>query len=211
LAGGDPVVRLRALGAALAAATLVVGCTVGAGGVYGPIGGPRPRSYPPVVEDDQGGYGAPEGRDGGSIDPVYDDGYSRGWEDREEGRTPEYDRWQGEYDRASERSFRTGYADGYQRRPHRYGETAPDVAPVVPDWLAGEFRGWDEEANVEVVLQVRRDGGATLTGGGRSQGGVYRDGRLELRKGAWRVQRVRGGVEIAPEWDPGSRVVLQRR
>lgn len=145
------------------------------------------------------------------VDHAYDDGYSRGWGDREQGRSPDYERWVGEYDRGGEASFRAGYADGYQRRPHRYGAAGPDVTPVAPDWLVGEFRGWDEHEDVEVVLQVRRDGGVRLVGGGRVQEGVYRNGRLELRKGAWRVERVRGGLVITPEWDRYGGVRLTRQ
>ena len=191
---------------ALALATaLVAGCTVGGGAVYGPVGGdPRSRPRPPVYDErDADPYDR-------SLDRAYDDGYSRGWGDREQGRTPEYDRWADDYDSAGERSFRTGYADGYQRRPHRYGGAAPDVTPVAPDWLVGEWQGWDEQEQVEVVLRVRRDGGVTLVGGGRSQAGVWRAGRLELRRGAWRVERVRGGIVIAPEGERGG-VRLTRR
>jgi hypothetical protein len=84
------------------------------------------------------------------------------------------------------------------------------VQPVVPDWLIGEFTGWDEQAGVEVVLRVDRDGAVRLVGGGRAQSGAYRDGRLALRKGTWRVQRVRGGIVIAPESEPGAAVRLTR-
>jgi hypothetical protein len=189
------------------AAALASGCVVNGGG-YDPLGGGT-RRRPPVADDDYGGYEEPDSaRD---IDHAYDDGYSRGWGDREQGRPPDYERWVGEYDRGGEGSFRTGYADGYQRRPHRYGEASPDVTPVAPDWLIGEFAGYDDQADVEVLLQVRRDGGVRLVGGGRTQEGVYRNGRLELRKGFWRVQRVRGGLVIVPEWDPNSGVRLTRR
>jgi endoglycosylceramidase len=190
-----------AIGVALAAS----GCAMNGGG-YDPRGGPR---RPPVAEREPG-YEDERGaqRD---VDAAYDDGYSRGWGDREQGRTPDYERWVGEYDRGGESSFRTGYADGYQRRPHRYGEAGPDVTPVAPDWLVGEFTGFDEREDVEVVLQVRRDGGVRLVGGGRAQEGVYRNGRLELRKGVWRVQRTRGGIVIAPEWDQYGSVPLTRR
>jgi len=199
----------RALGALAIAAALASGCVVNGGGGYDPLGGGTRRS-PPVADDDydQGGYGEP---DSGEIDNAYDDGYSRGWGDREQGRAPDYERWVGEFDRGGESSFRTGYADGYQRRPHRYGEAGPDVTPVAPDWLIGEFAGYDEREDVEVLLQVRRDGGVRLVGGGRAQEGVYRNGRLELRKAVWRVERVRGGIVIAPEWDSSAGVRLTRR
>jgi hypothetical protein len=196
----------RALGAAALAAGLATGCVVDGGG-YDPLGGGT-RRRPPVYDDDDYGRGGQDERD---VDHAYDEGYSRGWGDREQGRSPDYERWVGEYDRGGEGSFRTGYADGYQRRPHRYGEAGPDIVPAAPDWLVGEFAGYDEREDVEVVLQVRRDGGVRLIGGGRAQEGVYRNGRLELRKGVWRVQRVRGGLVIAPEWDPGNGVRLSRR
>ena len=61
------------------------------------------------------------------------------------------------------------------------------------------------------MLRVRRDGGVTLIGGGRAQDGAWRNGRLELRRGTWRVQRVRGGIVIAPESAPGDAVRLTRR
>ena len=192
-------------GAAAIAALLASGCALDGGG-YDPLGGGA-RRRPPVADDDYGGTEAPER----AFDNAYDDGYSRGWGDREQGRAPDYERWVGEYDHGGEQSFRSGYADGYQRRPHRFGEAGPDVTPVAPDWLIGEFSGWDEREDVEVVLQVRRDGGVRLVGGGRSQEGVYRNGRLELRKGTWRVQRVRGGILIAPEWDAHGGVPLTRR
>src|SRR5690606_27216964 len=163
-----PAMRRRArarLALALAAA-LAGGCTAGGGAVYGPIGRePRERPPPPVHDDRR------EDPYDGDLDRAYDDGYSRGWGDREQGRTPAYERWADAYDAASERSFRTGYADGYQRRPHRYGGAGPDVTPVAPDWLVGEWQGWDEQAQVDVRLRVRRDGGVTLVGGGRAQEG----------------------------------------
>lgn len=199
----------QALGAAAIAAALASGCVVNGGG-YGPLGGPaRPR--PPVADPGRGDPWYDDDRADRELDRAYDDGYSRGWGDREQGRPPDSDRWAGEGDRDDERSFRAGYADGYQRRPHRYGEAGPDVTPVAPDWLVGEFAGWDEREQVEVVLRVRRDGGVTLIGGGRSQDGAWRNGRLELRRGTWRVQRVRGGILIAPEAAPGDAVRLTRR
>lgn len=184
------------------------GCALDGGG-YAPPGSPPQRSRPPVADEDSGRHEEPSSRD--AIDPAYDDGYSRGWGDREQGRAPDYERWAGEYDRGGEPGFRSGYADGYQRRPHRYGEAGPDVTPVAPDWLVGEFTGWDAREEVEVVLQVRRDGGVRLVGGGRAQEGVYRNGRLELRKGVWRIERTRGGIVIAPEWDRYGGVPLTRR
>jgi hypothetical protein len=185
------------------AAALAAGCAVD-GGYRAPADSrPRPRPAPPVADE-------PDPHDR-ALDRAYDDGYSRGWGDREQGRSPDVERWADERDAGDPRSFRSGYADGYQRRPHRYGGAAPDVAPAAPDWLVGEFAGWDEREDVEVVLQVRRDGGVTLVGGGRRQDGVYRNGRLELRRGVWRVQRLRGGIVIAPETAPGEGVRLTRR
>ncbi|MEB2344197.1 MAG: cellulase family glycosylhydrolase [Deltaproteobacteria bacterium] len=201
--------RRRRIGAAaIGLAFGASGCALDGPG-SAPPGAPPKRVRPPAHYEDHEGYEAPAPRS--AIDHAYDDGYSRGWGDREQGRTPDYERWTGEYDRGGEPGFRAGYADGYQRRPHRYGEAGPDVTPVAPDWLVGEFTGWDERERVEVVLQVRRDGGVRLVGGGRAQEGVYRNGRLELRKGAWRVERTRSGLVIAPEWDQYGSVALTRR
>lgn len=196
------MVRSTPLLALACAAAITAGCAVG--GAPRPRADPHPHPRPPADADE------PDPHDR-AFDRGYDDGYSRGWGDREQGRSPDLERWAAERDAGDPQSFRAGYADGYQRRPHRYGGAAPDVTPVAPDWLVGEFAGWDEDAGVEVVLQVRRDGGATLAGGGRRQEGVYRNGRLELRRGAWRVQRVRGGIVIAPEQEPGRGVRLTRR
>ena len=196
---------LRSVVPALAAAVLATGCAQGGRAGYDPPGEPARRPPPSPVEDRAGD---PHDSD---LDRAYDDGYSRGWGDREQGRSPEHDRWAADYGAADEPSFRTGYADGYQRRPHRYGAAAPDVTPVAPDWLVGEWSGYDEREDVEVVLQVRRDGGVTLVGGGRPQPGAWRNGRLELRQGVWRVERVRGAIVIAPEQDPGAAVRLMRR
>lgn len=180
--------RLRRL-AAIAFVALACGCALD-GTLIDPIGG----GWPPIEDD-----GSPR---------AYDEGYQRGWRDRERGRAPDHTRHEENYDVYSERAFRSGYADGYQRRAHRYGDVGPRVSAAVPDWIVGAFRGWDDDGEVE--LRVRRDGSATLALDGRAYRGEYRGGRLFLRNGAWRVQRMRGGVVVAPEEDPGSVIRLAR-
>jgi len=52
---------------------------------------------------------------------AYAEGYTDGWRDREAGVSPDHSRHATPYHQSSGREFRAGYADGYQRRPHRYG------------------------------------------------------------------------------------------
>ncbi len=52
---------------------------------------------------------------------AYAEGYTDGWRDREAGVSPDHSRHATPYLKSSGRDFRAGYADGYQRRPHRYG------------------------------------------------------------------------------------------
>lgn len=52
---------------------------------------------------------------------AYAAGYTDGWRDREAGASPDHTRHATPYHRSSGREFRAGYADGYQRRSHRYG------------------------------------------------------------------------------------------
>jgi hypothetical protein len=119
----SPTLRLaraarRALATAVITGALAAGCAVD-GGSRGPRGGAvrRPPAPPPIAEPVPLPAEPPAPR-------AYDGGYARGWSDREEGRAPDYERWAGEYG-GDERGFRAGYADGYQRRPHRYGGAAP--------------------------------------------------------------------------------------
>lgn len=52
---------------------------------------------------------------------AYAEGYTDGWRDRESGVRPDHSRHATPYRQSGGREFRAGYADGYQRRPHRYG------------------------------------------------------------------------------------------
>jgi hypothetical protein len=58
---------------------------------------------------------------GGGMTPVqrvhYDDGFRRGRDDREDGRSRNYKRYRDEYDSRYEKYFRRGYEAGYDRQP----------------------------------------------------------------------------------------------
>lgn len=52
---------------------------------------------------------------------AYQEGYTDGWRDRDAGLSPDSTRHPTRYHHSGGPEFRAGYADGYQRRPHRYG------------------------------------------------------------------------------------------
>lgn len=92
--------------------------TVAALGLAGCAGGTTmraPRPYPQTPAPLPGPAAVP------LTERAYAEGYTDGWRDREAGVSPDHGRHASPYHQSSGREFRAGYADGYQRRPHRYG------------------------------------------------------------------------------------------
>jgi hypothetical protein len=89
---------------------------LGLAGCVGPPPGryprePAPRAPAPLPAPTE----APLG------ERAYQEGYTDGWRDREAGISPDHTRHATPYQQNGAREFRSGYADGYQRRPHRHG------------------------------------------------------------------------------------------
>ncbi len=84
-----------------------------------PTRAPRPRPLPQTQTQTPAPLPAPAQVP--LAERAYAEGYTDGWRDREAGVSPDHSRHATPYHQSSGSEFRAGYADGYQRRPHRYG------------------------------------------------------------------------------------------
>jgi hypothetical protein len=158
--------------------------------------------------------------DGRTARAAYDAGYQVGSRDADRDWRPDYTRHRDRYDWSSERSFATGYRDGFEqhaRRGDRYGDDDDqgdrryDSQASVPSWLVGDFHGWNELSGDDVGLTVHPNASVVLSLGDRTRQGVYRDGRVFFRpNGSFAVTRTKGGIRFTKADDPRNTSYLRR-
>jgi hypothetical protein len=159
---------------------------------------------------------------------AYEAGYEAGRHDDQRDLRADYTRYQRAYDWSTERAFATGYRDGYGRHDDRYGSADPRarseddqgededegrrgyVSRAVPEWLVGDYRGWNEAYESDVALSIHPNASVLLVADGRERKGVYSDGQVRFRNGAYVVTRVRDGIRCTSVDDSRNRLYLRR-
>lgn len=80
----------------------------------------------------------------------------------------------------------------------------------VPEWMVGEFSGYNEKYNADVMLRIRDDGQVTATVNGRSVHGYISESRLYAGNQAFDIDRTRRGFVTSQVGDRSNQVRYKR-